>query len=156
MKRTILIAITVMALVFGLVAYAAAATDSKTVTVTAAVPNVFSMTIDNATVNFAIVNPEAATAGSNGVKVSLKSNKLLDLTYTMSQFADAGSLTMPQTVMSYVFNGGASTAAAASGTLGTNLARGNTDYTNTFTIQPGLQYDPASYTSSLIYTAVQK
>lgn len=159
MKRTALIAVTVVALVFGLVAYATAA-NPETVVVTATVPSVFTMSVSTNAVSFPLTNANLETdvAASTPVVVTLKSNKIVSLAYTMTDFTAAGPLMMPMSVMKFSAAGDAtvaSTTAAASGTISANIARGNRTITNSYTIQPGVTYEPATYTSNLVYTATQ-
>ncbi|MCE5190556.1 MAG: hypothetical protein LLG08_02125 [Actinomycetia bacterium] len=158
MKRTILIAITVMALVFGLVAYASGLDDKKTVTVTANVPNVFSLTLSNpASVGFTVIDPDADTSGSNLITVILKSNKKVNLTYTMTDFAGGptNTPTIPMDKMSFKFSTSTTATALPAGTLNGSVDRGNNSYDTSFSFKPGLEYEEGTYTGSMIYTATQ-
>jgi spore coat protein U-like protein len=85
MKRTILIAVAVAALVFGVVAYANAAT-SGTVTVSATVRPQMEITVP-ATVDLGTVDPNTPASGT--VTVTGKSNK----NATLSASVDPGTFT---------------------------------------------------------------
>lgn len=155
MKRTALIALIAFALVLGLAAYASAA-NPDTVTVTATVPTVLSLTLNGGdgpvAVNFPIVDPETATAGDTAVTVGVKSNAPFDLNYAAADFAAPGPLSMPVSVMSYSTDGVSYTAFGNTGNIANEGPRGVTNYPYVYSVQPGLTYSPASYSTSIIYT----
>ncbi|MDZ4177681.1 MAG: hypothetical protein U1E29_00375 [Coriobacteriia bacterium] len=78
MKRTAIVAITVVALVLGLAAYAVAL--DQVVTVTARVNPAFSMTIDKNAVDFTGLN--VGDTASDSAVITVKSNKLWNFSKT--------------------------------------------------------------------------
>ena len=74
MKRTIIIALSVVALVFGVISYATAETTTgpNNTTVTASVQGVFQLTAVEAAANLGAIDPE--NPGSDQVTVGYKSN----------------------------------------------------------------------------------
>ncbi len=153
MKKSAFVAIVVMALVFGLVAYATA--DSKSVTVTAKVNPVFSMTIDDTT--FAYPDIDVADMGVDmdlqGPVITVKSNKtyawsLVDPTCD-SALNDLTSETNMLLIESQAV-------AATQGSIG---ARGvsvmDVDYTLDLNADAAWDVAPDDYTFTYGYTAVQ-
>ncbi|MDZ4166097.1 MAG: hypothetical protein U1E08_00140 [Coriobacteriia bacterium] len=141
MKRTVLAAVMVVALMFGIVAFAVAADED--VEVTARINPKFEMSIDTNAISFTgLVIP--ATASDTAI-ITVKSNKLWDF----SKGAVVDPLLVP--VLSE------STSIAA----GTGKARGVTDITATYDIDLSVDeaYDleaDTDYTATYSYTAVQQ
>lgn len=86
MKKTMFVAIAVLAIILGIVAYATAATTvgPTSVNVSAAVNPKLDMTLNTMTYDFgAAVDPDAATLNSaaNAIIVTVASNKAYDLTH---------------------------------------------------------------------------
>jgi hypothetical protein len=131
MKRTIIISIAVVALVFGAVSYAAAASGDTAVTAT--VGTLLEITAPDP-VDLGTIDPE--NAGTATVTVAGKSNKLA----TMSASVATGTFT---TLTS-------TTTDAVTGLRGGNIA---VDYT----IEGGVDYyvDPGAVSGTITYSLVQ-
>lgn len=167
MKRTVLIAIMVVALVMGLVAYAFGATSGK-VDVTANVPNVLSLTIDGAdastvaeAVTFSDFNPDGVNQAVVPV-VRVKSNQdPWTLEYTATDFT-YGENSFPVSVMTYgdTAKGISDTAFSQTGNITTEGTRGVTKYNFTYKINMTdpdteaavLAVPAGDYTSNIVYT----
>ena len=93
MKRTIIIALSVVALVFGVISYASAETDSgpNNTVVKADLQGVFELTTVQATAHLGTIDPE--TPGSATVAVGYKSNFPATLTATVLDDGDFTTLT---------------------------------------------------------------
>jgi hypothetical protein len=172
MKRTLFVVIVVVMLLFSAVSYSFALT--KDVNVTAAIGNVFSMTIgptDPATVDFGtIADPTLPTAGGTSPVVTVKSNKLWKFEYHAPvSFTNSGGSTTPMPIdkMSWTaaVPGGSSVSPAGGAFVGTAAgvytqlaaaeARGNNAYTFSYSLTPGLDYDPGDYAATVTYQATQ-
>jgi hypothetical protein len=141
MKRTVLAAVMVVALMFGIVAYAVAADED--VVVTARVNPAFSMTIDTNAIDFTGLNVGDTDSGT--AVITVKSNKLWD--FTKSDVVDP--LLVP--VLSE----------ATDVAEGVGQARGVTDITATYDIDLTVDeaYDllaDTDYTATYNYDAVQQ
>jgi len=75
MKRTIVIALIVVCMVFGVVAYATAADPSQTVTVTVKPTAFLTLTVNNSTVDFGAMTPDQVMSISKAVTLKVSSNK---------------------------------------------------------------------------------
>lgn len=89
MKKSAFVAIMVVALVFGLVAYATALTEN--VTVTAKINPAFSMTLDSNTFDYGTLDL-GAIASIPGPQITIKSNKLWS-------YAEAATLSTEPTLL---------------------------------------------------------
>jgi len=142
MKRTVLAAVLVVAMVFGVVAYANA--EDKGVEVTATVNSAWSMTINQIAVDFgAVAPPNTYTDSSTAIIV--KSNRPWDFSKTVVEDA---------TIAPYLSD-------TTSVAIGTGLDRGVTSITATYDLD--LSSDAAwavpadaTYTSNYTYTALQQ
>lgn len=166
MKRTVLIAVMVVALLSGLTAYAFAATTGK-VNVTAAVPAVLSLTINGNDASTTAVTAAFGTLDPSGVNtasatVGVKSNSLWSLSYAATDFTD-GTNTIPVSVMTW--DDGAAGHSGTFGATGTVWAsgtgpRGIKSYTHTYTIDMSnastadtvLSQPSGNYASTITYT----
>lgn len=142
MKRTIAVSVLVVALVFGVVAYATALTEN--VAVTATINPAFSMTIDANT--FAFGNVDVGTAPSiTGPTITVKSNK--PWAYTEEAVTSTEPLLLPVASDTY-------TSSKALGARGVTTL----DYTYDLDLTGDAAYDiPAEVPMTLTYgyTAVQ-
>jgi hypothetical protein len=75
MKRTLLVALVLVSLIFGIVAYAFALGDVQTVTVNARVNPKFTMTLTPDAENFNGVDPDPAFPYTRDVDISIDSNR---------------------------------------------------------------------------------
>jgi len=142
MKRMVLAAIMVAALVFGVVGYASGAAEN--VVVTARVNPAFSMTINQNAVNFLDV-ALGSLYTNNGTVITVKSNKLWDFT--------KGSVVAPLLVPVL--------SESTSPTVGVNKPKGVSNVTATYnldlTLDQAYNLDPATnYQATYTYTAVQQ
>jgi hypothetical protein len=136
MKRTILIGVIVVAMVFGVVAYASAADATVNISATAQPHLTISTNVTDLT--FAGLTPEVDAAPAQTVDVTVKSNKAHSLTSVASGEPE---LTIKQTLANHA---------------ATDLARGSHTFSDDVTVQ--LSYDAAAghaYTGSIVYTALQ-
>lgn len=148
MKKTAIVAITVVALVFGVAAFAGAQTES--VTVTAKVNPAFSMTLDANSFAFADTAP-GSTQTITGPEVTVKSNK----TYTYS--LEAVTVSGPDAASEAAILPLQSQSESVS--QGTKGARGVSkmayDYSLDLTSDAAYDAEAGDYTFTYGYTAVQ-
>lgn len=157
MKKAVLIVMLTLVILLGTAVAAQALTSN--VTVTAAVPNVFSLTLDNATVAFGTVTVEGTDTLTDEVTVSIKSNKLFNFGYTGANFSDGGTNTMGIDVLEHQIAGDATVAwetmATGSHSIANNVGRGKKDFVNSYRISVPLTVEPANYSTTIVYEAVQ-
>lgn len=142
MKRTIAVSVLVVALVFGIAAYATAVTQN--VTVTATINPAFSMTLDANSFAYGLVDV-GTTPSIAGPVITVKSNK--PWTYTEEAVTSTEALLLPLATDSY-------TASKAVGQRGVTTL----DYTYDLNLATDAAYDiPAEVAMTLTYgyTAVQ-
>lgn len=159
MKRTLLVGMIVVCLIFGIVAYANAA--ATTVNVTAAVNNVFSMNIAGSSVSFDMgaLDPDVEVAAGTSPAITVKSNKPYSLSTKATDFSDGGTNTMAASKMSFAVSGDATVAKRAFSTSDYAItaagARGVRTYTSALFLTPGWDTAPANYSGTITYTALQ-
>jgi hypothetical protein len=98
MKRTIVIALVVVGLVFGVVAYATAASQTVTVSVT---PNAkLTATVTTSTVSFGAMDPGTSSTINSATTLVVSSNKLWSFTKTVNDVSGINLSTSLATVAS--------------------------------------------------------
>jgi hypothetical protein len=157
MKKLMLVALTVVALMFGVAAYAYA---DPTVAVTATIPTVFTFSVTNPTVPFGTLTAAELTTGktvASATDIQVLSNKAYSLSTSMTDFSGS-SYTMPASALSYAWTGtttGSGTGSTSSSTIVTGGARGATHYMMSYTLTPTLNVEPVAYSGTITYTASQ-
>ncbi len=146
MKKSVLFGVLIVAMLFGVVGLAGAdvvtytGPAAGTVTVTATVNPKIALTIDTPdaaqTVDFGTIDPE--TAASDSVDLTVKSNKVYDLTVG----APAGDVSEL---------GFANDLASATGE-----AKGTNNYTDNYSINAPYTTDPGDYTVTVQYSVAQQ
>jgi hypothetical protein len=158
LKKVFFVALIVLAMMFGVVAYASAATAP--VTVTATVPTVFTFSVTNPTVSFGTLTQAEITAGksvASATDLQVTSNKAYTITAAMTDFSGS-SFTMPASALTYSWTGtttGNGTGSTTASNIVTGGARGATHYMMSFTLTPTLNVEPVAYSSTITYTATQ-
>jgi hypothetical protein len=158
MKRTLLVALVLVSLIFGIVAYASAA--SEPVTVHAMVNNVFSLGLVGNSISFDTLtsDPDVEMTAATTPVVSVKSSKLFSLYTSATDFSAAGPLAMDAEKMSYEVSGDAVVAKTVflntDQEITPTAVRGERSYTNTISLTPGWDVEPADYTGTITYTAL--
>jgi hypothetical protein len=90
MKRTIVIALIVVCMVFGVVAYATAASQSQTVTVSVTPLAKLTATVTTSTVDFGTMNPGTSSTLNNATTLIVSSNKPWSFTKTVNDVSGIG------------------------------------------------------------------
>ncbi len=135
MKRTIIIALSVVALVFGVISYATAATSGVT-TVNATVANMLELTVVDTSINLGELTPDVDKTAE--VELTGKSNK-------------------PATLSANVVSGGFTTLDSVFETPKGNLRGGNIKETDTLTAGVTYFVNPDSpVVGTITYSLVQQ
>lgn len=157
MRKSLFAAIAIAVILIGTMATAQAVTSN--VTVTAVVPTVFSLSLDTTSVPFGTITPEIPTVAAATVGATVKSNKLFNFGYTGADFTDGASLSMPINNLEHQVAGDAAvpwtTLATGSQSIAANVGRGSKVFNNSYRLTVPLTVDPATYSTTIVYEAVQ-
>ena len=146
MKRTIVIALIVVCMMFGVVAYATEATTSAgPVNVSVTANPKLTLTLDTTIVTFPSVDPGTPVTISDAVKVTVKSNTTWGLTAAV---ADASLIGLSR--------GGVGATKLPLAGLAAQAKTSGTTYGDDYTINLPWSYTPGTFTNiaSVTYTAV--
>jgi hypothetical protein len=141
MKRTMFVAIAILAIILGIVAYATADTGNTgtpaTVTVGATVNAHLSIELDKSALTFVAIDP-GTTSPAQVVTVTVKSNKPYSLEKTFA--GDWAAMGLATTLVT---------------DSDKDLSVGSTPYPDTYTVNFPYTTDPTSYSANVQYTAAQ-
>ncbi|HEX9092800.1 MAG TPA: hypothetical protein VF902_02340 [Coriobacteriia bacterium] len=169
MKKYWIVGAVCAVLVLGAVAFATAAMPPQTgdVTVTATVPEIFSLSVANGAVAFGTLLEGDLAGITSGTKprVEVHSNKKWHFDYSTPGFVGIGGGTMAIGSLAQAITGGGADAAYSilstplglSGNLrpANSVAKGISTYDIEYTLTPGYAADPDDYTAVITYTATQ-
>jgi hypothetical protein len=163
LKKVFFVALIVVAMMFGVVAYASADPSPQTgsVAVSATVPPVFTLSVPQTAVSFTFADQaalESGVTGSTSTDIQVTSNKLYTLTAAVPDFAPASPTTLSASALGLTWDGGTTyTPGSASVQITANGTRGSlVHYLVGYKLTPGLNIEPGPYTSTVTYTATQK
>ena len=162
MKKALIVSLLSLTVLFAGLTGLASAVD---VVITAAVPNVFSVTIDSgAAVSFPLDADSLATgtpvAGSVPSVIRVKSNRLFSFSHEAANFVGlVPANVLPVSNMTYSTVSSDDTIAgnfvAGVTQLHASHSRGNQTFTTAYTLTADLNVEPDTYSTTVTYSAVQ-